>query len=174
MPLIERSLGIVIVSKKVLPVKIVNTNVREMDSLYKIKTREGEELILHLEVQTKDDKEMVYRVGEYHALILRKYNLPIKHIVIYLGRKSSSMRSVLELEEVFTGFELLSFNEMNPVELLQSDIPEEVILAILADFKEEQSSLPRCITGRQLFNLFYCVYRKFAKIEINLKKSLRI
>lgn len=139
MPLVERSLGIVIAGKKVLPVKIVNTNVREMDSLFRIKTTKGQEFILHMEVQTKDDKEMIYRVSEYHALCLKKYKLPIKHIVIYLGKKTSKMKRTLKEDEIFTSFELLSFNEMNPEQLLASEIPEEVLLTILSDFDLNQS-----------------------------------
>ena len=137
--LVLKPLGIVIAGKKVLPVKIVNTNVREMDSLFRIKTTKGQEFILHMEVQTKDDQEMIYRVSEYHALCLKKYKLPIKHIVIYLGKKASKMKRRLKEEEVFTSFELLSFNEMNPQQLLASEIPEEVLLTILSDFDLNQS-----------------------------------
>ena len=137
--LVERSLGISITHKKVLPDKIITTTEREVDSLYEIEIASGKKLILHIEIQTSDDKNMVYRVSEYHSLILKKYKLPIKHIVIYLGEKQTRMKNRLKKEEIFTHFELLSLSEMNTKRLLKSNIPEEVLLAILSQYKKEES-----------------------------------
>ena len=139
LPLVQRCLGIIIVQKEVLLDKFITTTEREVDSLYKIKVENGKELILHIEIQTRDDKGMIYRVGEYHGLILRKYKLPIKHIVIYLGERPSKMQDVLKKEEIFSGFELLSISELETAKLLASDVPEEVLLAILSHYEKEQS-----------------------------------
>lgn len=136
---VERSLGLQISKKEALLDKIVSTTTREMDSLYKIETKDGMEFILHLEVQSKDNPEMIYRVSEYHALALRKYKLPIKHIVVYLGEKKSSMQTSLPTKMVFTDFELLSLHNLNTKNLLNSNVAEEVLLAILSNYEKTES-----------------------------------
>jgi len=83
-PLIQQELGMKINSYKVLPEKITKTIEREMDFCYLI--NEGaEEFILHLEFQSENDKEMLYRMARYHGLAFAKHKVPIKHVVIYLG-----------------------------------------------------------------------------------------
>lgn len=138
-PFIERQLGIKIVHIKPLPDKMVTTLERETDALYQVKTIKHISFILHLQVQTRDDATMLYRVAEIHGMLLRKYKLPIRHVVLYLGEKLSKMRNKLPKREVFTNFELFSLNNMSATQLLNSKIPEEVILAILADYHKEQS-----------------------------------
>jgi len=83
-PFVKRQLGLDIIEMEALPDKLISTR-KEVDGLYKVSTKEEGIFILHLEVQTRNDPKMIYRVGEYHALLLTKYNLPIKHIVLYLG-----------------------------------------------------------------------------------------
>ena len=45
--------------------KMQTTIDREMDFLYEVTTETGDESMLHLEFQTEDDEEMLYRIGEY-------------------------------------------------------------------------------------------------------------
>ena len=40
---------------------------------------------MHIEVQTKDDHEMLFRMQEYHAMLLRKYRMRIFQMVFYIG-----------------------------------------------------------------------------------------
>ena len=140
LPIIERHLNIKIKNKEPLPEKLVSTVEREVDTLYRIETVAGDKFLLHWETQTRNDKNMLYRVGEYHALDLKKYKLPIIHVVLYLGETPSNMRSILPENEIYTGFELLSIRDMNAEELLASKIPEEVLLSILADYDKKESN----------------------------------
>ena len=114
--------------------KLPKTLEREVDFLYKVKTKKQEELLLHLEFQSHDNAEMLERMQEYHGIIYRKYRLPIQHIVIYLGKGVSKMRSKLPASEVFTGFELININEIDVNYLLNVDKPEVIILALLKTF----------------------------------------
>lgn len=104
-----------------------------------IKTSEGEEMIIHLEFQTQDNQEMIYRMSEYHGIELRKHKIKIKHFVIYLGMSKTRMKSKLKPEEVFTGFELITLHQLRASDFLSSQIPAEILLAILADFDKKQS-----------------------------------
>mgnify|MGYP001093442448 CR=1 FL=1 len=133
----KKLLGIEIVKSEELKDKIQRTNEREADFLRKVITKTGEELIIHLEFQASDDATMLKRMQLYHALITHKYPLPIRQYVIYIANTLPKMRTQLNKEEVFTGFELIDLRHIAYQDLLESDIPEEVVLAILGDFQEE-------------------------------------
>jgi len=173
-PFIERYLKIEITEIKPLPDKMVTSVERETDALYKVKTSNNSVFILHLQVQTRDDTSMIYRVVELHGILLRKYKLPLRHVVLYLGEKPSKMKANLSTEEAFTGFELLSMREMSAAKLLQSEIPEEVILAILADFdKTKSDALIRSIIQRlQLICKNKKSLRKYAN-QLTILSKLR-
>ena len=49
------------------------------------------------------------------------------------------MRTELSREEAITGFELLNVHELDPEKILGSQIPEEVILAILGEYEREKA-----------------------------------
>ncbi|MEM9920177.1 MAG: hypothetical protein AAF990_18920, partial [Bacteroidota bacterium] len=87
LPLLELLFGWNLRFYKILETKISKTVEREMDLLYEVEMNEGERMLLHLEFQTRSDSNMLYRMAEYHGLALSKYRLPIKHLVIYLGRE---------------------------------------------------------------------------------------
>ncbi len=138
MPLIEMELGFKFKSYNILQEKITKTLEREVDFLCEIITEEEEKELLHIEFQSKDNNEMIYRMQEYHALINRKYKLPVRHIVIYLGERESKMKTQLSDNEVFKGFYLISINEMDAAKLLSTQVPEIVILAMLGKYKKKQ------------------------------------
>ncbi|MCG8332649.1 MAG: hypothetical protein MI974_33500 [Chitinophagales bacterium] len=141
LPIIQRAIGIRIKKSEVLPEQQNVTIRREVDYLRKVYTEKGEELILHIEFQSTNDPEMIYRLSEYHSLIQRKYpNLIIRHFVIYIGNSSPNMKIRLPQDQVFKGYELINIHDLKLSNFLASDIPEEIVLAILADFPVEQAS----------------------------------
>ncbi len=109
-PLIEQELGIKIITYKPLLEKITKTIEREMDFFYHVVTDVHKEILLHLEFQTQDDKDMIYRMAEYHGLAFSKYKIPIQHIVIYLGKGKPGMKTKLKNEERFEGFDLINIH----------------------------------------------------------------
>jgi len=137
-PLFERYLGIQIIEFEKLDPKLQTTVETETDFMRIVGTEKGERFILHIEFQSHNEKGMIYRVKEYDGIIQRKYQLEIRHFVIYLGAKPMTMRTQLQEHEVFRGFDTLSIKDLNFDEFLASQIPEEIIFAILADFKGEQ------------------------------------
>ena len=137
-PLAQELLKKPIKSIKPLPTKMQTTLEIESDDFNLVELTDGEKMILHLEFEVALNPDMVYRVGEYHAVNQRKYKLPIHHYVFYLGEKKSKISTQLKLEEVYTGFTLISINEKQPTEYLSSDIPEVVIMAILSNYSNER------------------------------------
>jgi len=96
-------------------------------------------MIIHIEFQTQSDKDILYRISEYHGIELRKHKIKIKHFVVYLGKTKPQMQTQLKEEEIFSGFELINIHEINYDEFLSSQVPAEILLAILANFETKKS-----------------------------------
>jgi predicted HTH domain antitoxin len=140
--LANKVLGVKIVSSKPLSPKLETTVAREADFLREVVTEAGEKIVLHLEFQSNDDREMVYRMAEYKGMMIRKFRIPIRQHVIYLGQQPSKMESQLPEAYDIGGFALHSLRNFDHQEFLDpiaigSDIPEEILLAVLGDFGEK-------------------------------------
>ncbi len=138
LPLTEKYLNIKIIDSRELKDKLQTTIEKEPDFIRIVKTDTDEEFILHIEFQTQDEEGMIYRMQEYFGLLRRKHGLPVRQFVIYLGKQPSRMQTQLAPEEVFTGFDLKSLRDYSYESLLDSQVPEEIILAILSDLREEK------------------------------------
>jgi predicted transposase YdaD len=91
--------------------------------------------ILHAEIQTKDDPNMIYRMMEYHAMLLSKYKISVIQLVFYFGKGISKMQNVYKDANNYFRYELISIQQFSYRIFLESERPEELILAILADFE---------------------------------------
>ncbi|WP_299457304.1 hypothetical protein [uncultured Microscilla sp.] len=129
-------LGIEVASSEELKDKLQTTLEREADFLRKITTPQGEQMIVQLEFQTTDEQGMVKRMQLYFAILQQKYQLPVRQFVIYVGSKPPKMRTHLKPDEIFTGFELLDLSQIKYKQWLDSNIPEEILLAILSNFQQ--------------------------------------
>jgi hypothetical protein len=116
---------------------------RETDSFLLIETDSETEpkFILHIEFERKDNPSMIYRMVEYHGIELRKYKLPIKHVVVYLGDKTPKMRTSLRKEEIFESFTLVNIHETSPQSWLNHDEPERIIMAVLGNYEKENAKI---------------------------------
>lgn len=133
-PMVKYQLDMRIKRYKALTVKLPKTVEREMDFLYEVELEDGTVELLHLEFQTKGDANMIYRVGFYHGMAWFEYRKPIRHVVIYLGKGKTRMRTQLTDGEIFKGFDLININEMDTEMLLSSQVPEVILLAFLSDY----------------------------------------
>jgi hypothetical protein len=110
LPLTEKYLGIRITRSEELKDKLQTTIEKEPDFIRLVENDRNERFILQLEFQSVDEDGMIYRMQEYYSLLRRKYQLPVKQFVMYLGRKPSAMQTTLPPEEIFSGFPLLSMH----------------------------------------------------------------
>ncbi|MCS7213036.1 MAG: hypothetical protein NZ927_02270 [Candidatus Calescibacterium sp.] len=67
------------------------------DFLAIVKLKDGTELILHVDFQTKNDPDMPKRMLRYLYVIISRYNLPVKQVVIYLGKEELRMSNRIEM-----------------------------------------------------------------------------
>ncbi len=165
LPLTEKYLNIKIKDSRELKDKLQTTIEKEPDFIRIVKSDTEEEFILHIEFQSQDEEGMIYRMQEYYGLLRRKHQLPIKQFVIYLGKQASKMPTRLTPDEVFTGFTLKSLRDYSYENLLNSQIPEEIILAILSDFNKQKSTE---VIRRILEKL-----KEIGAEEITLRKFIR-
>ena len=172
--LAQERLGYKLISYTPLREKLPKTLEREVDFLYKVHTKEHGVFLLHIEFQSTDDKEMLFRMGEYHALIVKKYKLPIRHMVIYLGKGVSSMSEVLASELVFDGFELLDIGQIDSEVFLSSQVPEVIIMGLLSKFDKEEteSILKRIISSLAMVSESKAMLSKYLN-QLHILSGLR-
>ena len=96
----------------------------------------ADNFILHAEVQSKDDHEMIFRMLEYHAALLRKYKMLVVQLVLYFGSGKSKMKNTYQDGKNYFSFDLICIQDFSYRTFLETDKPEELILAILADFED--------------------------------------
>ena len=132
--LMENILGIRAVSSEELPDDIQHTKERKPDVLKKIMDDQGDVYVLQLEFQVADEPDMVYRMAEYYIMLERKYKLPVRQFVIFLGASAPQMPVRLDRANLTFDFPLITFSALDYRLFLRSAKPEEVLLSILANF----------------------------------------
>lgn len=135
--LMQNVLGITAIESEELPDDIQHTKERKPDVLKRIKDTHNNTFVLHLEFQLVDEPEMVYRMADYHIMLARKYKLPIRQYVLFLGSGVPKMDTQYESELMQYRFSLIAFTNLGYHRFLKSLQPEEVILGILANFQGE-------------------------------------
>ena len=105
------------------------------------------ELLVHLEFQTKNDRDMAVRMLEYGLEVYRKYKRYPYQVVVYLGNEPISMDKCFKhyLGDVHVDYctSMLGITSLDPLDLLSlQDIPEMPLLAALS-LKDRDPAAPR-------------------------------
>ncbi len=120
---------------------IVRTTKREPDYVGKFSDSDGEAGLLHIELQTKDDKKMVHRMREYQCLYEGRFEIPMYQYCIYLGDKPSKMATELKQRipkaSNHYSYKLIELRNYASRLFIESDTPEMVLLAVLGNFGKE-------------------------------------
>ena len=114
---------------------------KKPDFLKKIKAEKLEdESILQIEIQTSDPKSMIKRMLIYYGFLYHDYGIPIKQYVLYIGKKSEAkMPTSIKHENLDFQFNLINILDLDHNDFLYSNRPEDVVIAILCDFKEKSA-----------------------------------
>jgi hypothetical protein len=182
--IMQNVLEITAISMEELPDDIQHTKERKPDTLKKITDDKGNTFVLQIEFQVKDEDEMVYRMGEYYFMLERKYKLPVKQFVIFLGADNPKMPTELDRERLKFSYPLVSLSSLDYHIFLNSNKPEEIILGILANFKGEnpENALKQILVrvkettkGDFSLNRYFNQLRVLAQLrnlELNLKNAM--
>jgi predicted transposase/invertase (TIGR01784 family) len=132
--LIKGILGIDAINTQELPDDIQHTKERKPDVLKKVTDSNGNVFVLHLEWQLADEKQMAFRMAEYCIMLLRRYDLPVRQYVIYLGERPPRMKNHIRSEYLQFQYQLIVLSAIDYRSFLSADSPEERLLAILGNF----------------------------------------
>ena len=149
LPIIAKRENIEIVEYRPLPEEINTTINRNVDFLMEVFDAKGDHFILHIEFQTEAEADMVFRVGEYHGFLQRQYKLEIRHFVVYLAKGKTKMATNLPENLQYSGYKLIQLSQIPIDQFIESDLPEEIVLAILSKFpKTKLDGIIRLILQR--------------------------
>ena len=137
----EKVLGIQAKSIDTLPFDLQYTTELKTDQLYKVTPLTGPAFALHVDLQTKNDKAMPARMLAYCGLIHLLHGLPVHQYVLYTGKGKMSMPATIAFPAFTYRYHLLDMRQFSYQTFLLSQHPEEVLLAVIADFGEESNRL---------------------------------
>ena len=140
-PILQKLLGIEAATIENVPTGIPRTIERRADFL-KIGIDNATLLktLYHLEFQSDVHLTMLQRLLVYFSLFFEKFKLPIKQYVIYLGTGNWTAETHLSMPNISFHYEVICLNTIDYELFVNSEQPEEIILAILADFKKQDKS----------------------------------
>ncbi len=129
-------LGVEAVEFETLKDKLQVTLEREADFVMKaIPANPENTYILHGELQVKNEKDIDKRFLLYYGILYHLYKLPVKQFLIYIGEsKNPKIKNTVEHENLSFKFHVVNLQDFDVEKFLTSNQPEEIILAILANF----------------------------------------
>ncbi|MBF0567601.1 MAG: hypothetical protein HQK95_01920 [Nitrospirae bacterium] len=112
---------------KFIDVQFPDIQLREPDLVFEVE--DGK--LLHFEIQSRNENVMMARMYLYSGFIYNQNKkLPVQ-IVLYVGNEPINMQNHMEGEGVNYSYKLIDIREIDCSQLLESDCPEDIVLAIL-------------------------------------------
>lgn len=140
--LVKKVLGIKNAEITILPRKIQKTLEKETDSVLLFNFADGRQAIGNVEWQMANDPRMHERMLLQQSILYTIHKLPVIGIVIYAGDKLVNLETIIKYENFFYQYHIIDLAQYNPYDFLDSNVPEEVIMAILAgNLDQEQARL---------------------------------
>ncbi|MEO5360516.1 MAG: hypothetical protein H7843_08710 [Nitrospirota bacterium] len=110
-----------------IDVQFPDIQLREPDLAFEVENGK----IVHFEIQSRNDNTMLERMYLYSGFIFNQHGkLPVQ-IVLYVGSEPMNMKNHIEGEGVNYSYKLIDIREIDCSQLLESDCPEDIVLAIL-------------------------------------------
>lgn len=137
LPILAKLLfGIQYTSVEEVKDKMQFTLEREPDFLKKVYIAASTQLeLIQFEFQSQNEDKIDARMLVYYALEYEKYNLPVRQFVIYTGYEPLKMpHRIINHPNLQYRVEVKDIREIPYEKFIESDKPEEVILAILGGF----------------------------------------
>ncbi len=181
---IRKILKVNVIKSEKIVLRLQRTKEREADFLKIITDDKGNRFILHLEYQVENDAEMVHRMHDYCALLIRKYKIRVEQYVLYFGSNKPNMETKISYPNIKFNYHLINFKTINYLTFLNSEKPEEIILTILGNFqnqkpenivksivKKVESSEPQSIERQKIFQQLL-VLGRLRKLDIKIQEIM--
>ena len=102
-----------------------------------------DDTILHIEVQSTNDRKIAFRMGHYYLLLKEQYGLPVKQVLLYVGGAQLGMPDRVEADGNLLLFRLLDIRKFDVGVLSATGRRADLALAILAGGADQR--LPEII-----------------------------
>jgi predicted transposase YdaD len=160
-------------AKKVSDIDTVFKNPSELriDYAKKIVNKDGNTYILHIEFQSDIDDKFANRMLAYYQVLNEKYNEEIEQILIYVGSpKAKPIINFIEHKNLSFKFNVLDFSQISYENLIKSNSPSEVILALLCNFHGDNPNdiVQKIETRLQEISSNKTEHKKYLKYLLNL------
>jgi hypothetical protein len=99
----------------------------------------ADETLLHIELQSSNDRDMGLRMLEYYALLWRRYRKPVRQVVLYVGTARMRMARTFSTDAVRFVYGLRDVREWRAEELLASPLFGDQVLAILGGTEDPRA-----------------------------------
>ncbi|WP_299462753.1 hypothetical protein [uncultured Microscilla sp.] len=96
----------------------------ELVFFQKVTTIQGEELIIHVEIQNTPQSDTTDRMRVYYDLISVKYGLPIRQFVLSLKKHISKDDTQLLEERILNNYHSINICQVDPETLLEGYIAD--------------------------------------------------
>ena len=101
--------------------------------------------LIHLELQSTNDRHMAVRMAEYALRVYRKYKKLPEQIVLYVGNRRLQMPDQLKGPTLDYRYKILDIRELEPEELLDSTFATDNVLAILTRLRNRKEAIRRIL-----------------------------
>jgi hypothetical protein len=109
-------------------------NLRKSDLLFELENG----TLFHPEIQSRNEKKMPVRMGEYGLLIDDAYSLPLSQCILYIGQKAMRMPGTYIIARHVFSCPIVDIRDFNADILLSSGFPSDIVLAMLASGGEKR------------------------------------
>ncbi|HRF57556.1 MAG TPA: Rpn family recombination-promoting nuclease/putative transposase, partial [Campylobacterales bacterium] len=143
-------LGLDIRDAEPLNIEFPKIEEKEADYIFKAKLSNNQSVIVHIEFQTSNHKDMHFRMLRYLTEIYKTYKLPIVQLVLYLGSKKLRMKDniAFEIEDTKLDYKykIVDMKTLDCRVFLESDESDMTIMALLCDMDgKDKNELTRAI-----------------------------
>ena len=133
---------------KVLDSQLPEISYRQADMILEL----PDDTLLHIEIQSYNDKSMALRMLGYYYHIYSKYKKDITQVVLYVGKEDMKMENSLELKNLNLKYNLINIADIDSSYFLDSSSIDDNVIAILC----------KTDNGRELVN---AVLNKLKNLE---------
>lgn len=129
--------------REFLTVELPSVQMRKPDFLARL----DDGVILHLEIQSDNDRKMEWRELEYYQWIYRLYERPPMQCVLYVGAAPLTMNHRIVFESLQFRYRLVDIRNIGAAWMLMGDTLADNLLAVLCDYGTEVDAV-EAITRR--------------------------
>ncbi|OUD12559.1 hypothetical protein [Thioflexithrix psekupsensis] len=101
--------------------------------------------LLHLELQSGNDEEMLWRELEYCGLIGKAYKMIPTQIVLYIGKNPALFETQIDTPCLKYSYQVIDIRELDCTLLLESDSLSDNMLSLLGQLQDKQAAIQRVL-----------------------------